>query len=167
MSTLKRIWRHYSTGRWHVRQRIPASTQRAVEQAVRDCERLHSGEIRVAIEATLPMPAILAGLSARERAVEVFSQLRIWDTEQRNGVLIYLLYADRAVEIVADRGVSGERVAQHEWDTVCRAMQAEFRAGHFEPGLLAGVQGVADVLARHTPGVRSGRNELPDAPILL
>jgi len=167
MSKLKRLWNHFSIGRWQLRRRFPASVLQAIETAVRDCERLHSGEIRFVVEAALPLAAIFAGLSSRQRALELFAQLRVWDTEHNNGVLIYVLFADRAVEIVADRGVSGERVAQREWDAVCRQMQSAFKAGQFEPGSVGGVRGIAEVLARHAPGARSGSNEQPDAPILL
>ncbi|MDB5987579.1 MAG: hypothetical protein JWR16_2632 [Nevskia sp.] len=167
MSKLKRWWNHFSIGRWQLRRRFPAPVLQAIEQAVRDCETLHSGEIRFVVEAALPLDAIFAGLGPRQRAIELFAQLRVWDTEHNNGVLIYVLFADRAVEIVADRGVSGEHVAAREWDDVCRQMEVAFKAGQFEQGAVAGVHGIADVLARHAPGVRSGSNEQPDAPILL
>jgi uncharacterized membrane protein len=167
MSKLARVWKHFSLGRWQLQRRFPAPVLQAIERAVRDCERRHSGEIRFVVEAALPLAAIFAGQTPRQRAIELFSQLRVWDTEHNNGVLIYVLFADRAVEIVADRGVGGEHVAQREWDEVCQRMETAFGAGQFEQGAVAGVHGVADVLARHAPGARSGSNEQPDAPLLL
>jgi len=162
-----RMLRHLMTGRARLRGCFPSSALDAIEAAVRECESLHSGEIRFAIEAALHLPALLRGATPRARAVEVFSQLRVWDTEHNNGVLIYVLLADRAVEIVADRGVAGGRVPQAEWDAVCRLVSQRFAAGEFEQGAVAGIKAVAEVLARYPAGPRNGSNELPDAPVLL
>ena len=167
MATLGRTLRHLSTGRALLQRRFPAHTLKAIEQAIRDCESRHAGEIRFAVEARLHGRATLAGHTPRARAIEVFSQLRVWDTEHNNGVLIYVLLADHAVEIVADRGVAGGRVPQAEWDTVCRLIERHFAAGDFEQGAVAGVRAVAELLGRHPAGPRNGRNELPDTPVLL
>jgi uncharacterized membrane protein len=133
-------------------------------------ERLHGGQIVVAVEAALPWSYLKRGASARERAVMQFSKLRVWDTENNNGVLLYLLLADRDVEIVADRGIAS-RVEPAAWEGLCRRMEAAFRAGRFEQGVSEGVQGIAELLARHfpraaAPGAEQG-NELPDAPVRL
>nr|WP_248679739.1 TPM domain-containing protein [Sinimarinibacterium sp. CAU 1509] len=138
-----------------------------IEAGVKACEQRHAGEIRVAVEAALPLDALLQRRSARERALDVFSQLRVWDTEHNNGVLIYVLLADRDVEIVADRGVAGGRVAASEWEACCRVIEAHFRDGHYADGMIAGVEAVAAVLARHPPDAADVGNELPDAPALL
>jgi uncharacterized membrane protein len=106
------------------------------------------------------------GVSARERAVEVFANLRVWDTEENNGVLIYLLLADRDVEIVADRGIHA-RVGAEGWEIICRAMETQFRAGHFEQGVLDGIAQVSAQLTRHFPGPDRRGDELPDKPVLL
>ena len=108
----------------------------------------------------------MVGQTARERAIEVFSQLRVWDTEQNNGVLIYLLLADRDVEIVADRGVHA-RLGQAVWEEVCREMEAAFRQGRFEEGAVGGIRSVGMHLARHYPQAGSKTNEMPDRPILM
>jgi uncharacterized membrane protein len=105
-------------------------------------------------------------MNARERALEVFGQLRVWDTERNNGVLIYLLMADRDVEIVADRGLNG-LVQAAEWETVCQAMEADFRRGAYEAGVRQGVKAIGELLARHFPPPANNRNELPDRPTLL
>jgi len=137
-----------------------------VERAIRQVEALHAGEIRFAVETSLELPALWRGVTPRDSALEAFSRLRVWDTAHDNGVLIYVLFADRAVEIVADRAIAA-RVSQAEWDAVCREMEDHFRAGHFGPGAVAGVEGVGRLLARHFPRARGDRNELPDRPVLL
>jgi len=149
------------------RRAFPRATLAAVERAVAAQERRHRGELRVVIEGGLPLRSLLAGQSAHERAVELFSRLRVWDTEDNAGVLIYLLLADRRVEIVADRGIHA-RVGAVAWETICGAMQREFAAGRYEEGMTTGLQAVSDLLARHFP-LKSGANpdELPNAPVVL
>jgi uncharacterized membrane protein len=150
-----------------VQRYFPQAALDAIAQAVKDCEHSHPGEIRFVIEAALHPAAVWHGLTPRQRAVEVFAQQRVWDTEHRNGVLIYLLLADRAVEIVADRFVARGRVPQAEWDAACRQIEAHFRAGRFEAGAVAGVQAVAQILAQYPPGPADVGNEMPDAPLIL
>ena len=163
---IKRIMRHLSTGRATVRHAFPLRTLDAIERAIRAAETLHDGQIRFAVEAALDLTPLLAGQTARERAVEVFSRLRVWDTEHNNGVLIYLLLADRDVEIVADRGIHA-RLGAETWEAICREMEAAFRDGQFEAGVLAGIRAVGEHLAHHFPA-RSGKsNEMPDRPVVL
>jgi uncharacterized membrane protein len=161
-----RSLKHLFTGRGAVRRAFPESTLDAVERAIRDAEATHSGQIRVVIEASLDGPRLWAKQTAQERAVEVFSLMRVWDTEHNNGVLIYLLMADRDVEIIADRGIHAKTGAQ-AWEAVCREMEHNFRDGRFEAGALAGVRAVGEHLARHFPGGRTPANELPDRPVVL
>lgn len=167
MPDLKRLWRHLSTGSLAVSRHFPASTLNAVTAAVRACESRHAGEIRFAVEAALGPAAVWSGVTPRERAIEVFSQLRVWDTADNNGVLIYVLIADRAVEIVADRAVAGGRVGQEEWRAACARVEQQFRAGRFTEGAVAGVEAVADVLGRYPPGKPDVGNEMPDEPVIL
>jgi uncharacterized membrane protein len=162
----RRIFRHLAMPSWRVRQCFPKSAMRAIERAIRESERNHHGQIRFAVEAALDTGRLLRGLSARERAIELFSRLRVWDTEHNNGVLLYLLLADRDVEIVADRGIHA-RVGAEEWEHICREMEAQFRASRFEDGALAGIRAVNELLARHFPGPGSKADNLPDAPIVL
>ncbi|MDP2761464.1 MAG: TPM domain-containing protein [Sideroxyarcus sp.] len=162
----KRIMRHLSTGRATVRRVSPSHTLDAIERAIRATEALHDGQIRFAVEASLELAPLLAGQTAQQRAVEVFSTLRVWDTEHNNGVLIYLLLADRDVEIVADRGVHA-KVGQTVWEEVCQEMETAFRQGKFEEGVIAGIHSVGAHLARHYPQVGTKINELPDRPVLL
>lgn len=163
---LQRIMRHLSTGRATVRRVFPRQTLDAIEHAIRDAEALHDGQIRFAVEAALELSPLLAGHTARQRAIEVFSQLRVWDTEHNNGVLIYLLLADRDVEIVADRGIH-VRLGTDVWKSICQDMEAAFRAGKFEAGVSSGIQAVGEQLARHFPAGHEKHNEMPDHPVLL
>ncbi|MEO8039890.1 MAG: TPM domain-containing protein [Betaproteobacteria bacterium] len=158
--------RHLFTGHGAVRRAFPDATLDAIERTIRETEAAHSGQIRVVIEASLDGPRLWADETARERAVEVFSLMRVWDTEHNNGVLIYLLMADRDVEIIADRGIHAKCGAD-AWEAVCREMEQHFRAGTFEAGALAGVRAIGDHLTRHFPGRGAQGNEMPDRPVVL
>jgi uncharacterized membrane protein len=159
--------RHLFLDHLTLRRAFPRTTLAAIERAVAEQEKRHRGELRVAIEGGLPMQVLAAGRTARERALEHFARLRVWDTEDNAGVLIYLLLADRRVEIVADRGIHA-LVGDTAWETICGAMQQEFAAGRFEAGVLGGLSSVSDLLQQHFPA-RPGdkRNELPDAPLIV
>jgi uncharacterized membrane protein len=138
-----------------------------VELASRQAESGHEGEIRFAVEASLNTLPLLRGQSARERGLEVFSQLRVWDTEHNNGVLIYLLLADRDVEIIADRGIH-RRAGDEKWEAICREMEAAFREGQFEAGVIAGIHAVGNQLREYFSVKRESRaNELSDSPVIL
>ena len=149
-----------------VRRAFPGESLAAIDRAVKASEATHRGEIRFAVEGALDIGPLFGGQSARERAIDVFSQLRIWDTEKNNGVLIYLLLADRDVEIVADRGIDA-KVGPQEWERICRAMETVFRQGDFEGGVILGIREVTRHLAAHFPPGGGDRNELPDKPVVL
>ena len=162
-----RILRHLFTGRLAVRRIFPISSLAAIEQAIKQSEISHEGEVRFAVEAALNTLPLLRDQSARDRAVEVFSHLRVWDTEHNNGVLIYLLLADRDVEIIADRGIN-VRVGSEEWERICREMEIAFRQGRFESGVIAGISAVGSHLQKHFLTEREGgENELSDTPVIL
>ncbi len=161
-----RIARHFWIGRPEVRRLFPEASLDRITQAIAAAEAGHHGEIRFAVEASLDWGHLRHGVTARERAVEVFSQLRVWDTEANNGVLIYLLLADRDVEIIADRGLHA-KVGAEGWEAICQSMEAEFRLGHFESGVLEGIRAVNAYLASHFPRSGPDVNELPDRPVLL
>ncbi|MEO8628853.1 MAG: TPM domain-containing protein [Betaproteobacteria bacterium] len=160
-----RLLRHVFTTLSSVRRAFPATSLDAIETAIRTTEATHQGQIRFAVEHALDVPQLVAELPARERAIEVFSQLRVWDTERNNGVLIYLLFADRDVEIVADRGIHAKVGAG--WEDICRAMEQRFRNGEFEQGVIDGIRAVSAHLSHHFPSQKPGLNELPDRPVLL
>jgi len=161
-----RILRHLFMPPWRVRLALPARTLRVIESAIRGAESTHAGEIRFAVESALPLFPLLSGQTAGARALEVFSHLRVWDTEHNNGVLIYLLLADHDVEIVADRGVHA-RVGGEGWEKICREMETSFREGKFEQGVLHGIRAVSAHLVRHYPAQGKNRNELDDKPVVL
>jgi uncharacterized membrane protein len=161
-----RLLRHLLTPLWLLRLRYPAAVLAQIQQRISAFERTHSGELRFAVEHALEPGDLLQGLTPRERALEVFSLLRVWDTEHNNGVLIYVLHAEHAVEIVTDRGLA-RCVPQADWDALCRRVESDFRAGHHAAGALAAVEGAAQLLVQHFPSVGAGRNELPDQPLLL
>ncbi|MDA8162456.1 MAG: TPM domain-containing protein [Desulfobacteraceae bacterium] len=163
---ISRVIRHLFTPVWVARRYFPARSLKAIEEEIRLAEAAHSGQIRFAVEAALDIHSLLMGKSARERAIEVFSLLRIWDTEHNNGVLIYLLLADHRVEVVADRGVHGH-VGASGWEEVCRKMEDAFRQGDFERGAIEGIRSVAAHLTRHFPASGAGGNELPDQPVII
>ncbi|HSQ15733.1 MAG TPA: TPM domain-containing protein [Candidatus Binatia bacterium] len=152
--------------RWMADRAFPRDTLMAIEKVIKASEATHRGEIRFVVEGALDIAPLFRGQSARERAIDVFSQLRIWDTEANNGVLIYLLLADRDVEIVADRGIDA-KVGPRQWEGICREMEAAFRQADFEGGVVRGIREVTRHLAEHFPAVGDDRNELPDKPVLF
>lgn len=162
-----RIMRHLLTGQLAVRRRFPAASLTVIEQAIKQSEMTHGGEIFFAVEAALNTASLLRNQTARERAIEVFSQQRIWDTEYNNGVLIYLLLADRDVEIIADRGIHS-KVSSKEWEDICRAMESAFRQQQFEAGVIQGINTVSSYLRKYfPPAPENARNELADKPVVL
>jgi uncharacterized membrane protein len=167
---LSRLFRHTVASHWRTRLKFPARTLDAIEQAIGRVEAVHSGEIRFAVETSLTPLHVFNEVEPRVRALEVFSHLRVWDTEGNNGVLIYVEMADRSVEIVADRGFDG-RVSAAEWQAVCRMMEGHYRAGDFQNGSIAGVDAIGTLLARHFPAAdprpAKAHNQLPDRPTLL
>lgn len=163
---IKRILKHLSASHAAMRGAFPRATLHRIEHTIAEVEQTHAGQIRFVVENALALKPLLAGQSARERAIEVFSRLRIWDTEHNNGVLIYLLLADRDVEIVADRGVHA-RLGQATWEAVCGEMETAFRQGKFEEGAIAGIRDVGAHLAHHYPHAGTKTNELPDKPVLI
>jgi len=145
---------------------FPTRTMRVIESAIHECEATHAGEIRFVVEHGLHVYALLRRQSARDRALEVFSHMRMWDTQHNNGVLIYLLLADHDVEIVADRGVHA-RVGGEGWEKICREMEASFREGKFEQGVLHGIRNVGNHLVKHYPASGRAKNEIDDSPVVL
>ena len=162
----RRWLRHELTGTSALNKVLSPEAMKRLGAVIAAGEKRHSGEIRLVIEASLDLPLLRNGISARERAVSVFSNLRIWDTEANNGVLIYLLLADHDVEIVADRGIN-EIVGAVGWEGICHAMEQAFRLGRFEEGLQEGIEEVAEHLEANFPCNGENTNELPDEPLIL
>jgi uncharacterized membrane protein len=163
---LKRVFRHLlAQGRG--RRCFPPRVLEAIQRAIAEGERRHRGQVCFILEAALPLGALLRDVSPRARAHELFARFGVWDTEHNCGVLLYVLLPDRAIEIVADRGIS-KRVTQPEWEAIGERMRQAFAAGQYERGAVEGVQAVSELLARNFPADGAPRsNELPDRPVVL
>jgi uncharacterized membrane protein len=167
-SRLGRFFRHRLWDEADVRRVLPAAALARLSARVTESELRHGGEIRLCVEASLPISYLWRGLSARQRALALFGKLRVWDTEHNNGVLIYLLLAERAIEIVADRGLS-RRVSAAQWQPIVEGLRQSLRDGQFEQGLNDAIRAVEALLAEHFPSQAGTppRNELPDAVVVL
>jgi uncharacterized membrane protein len=163
---IKRITKHLVAHRWRERLIFTPKVLARIEAAIKAGEATHSGQVRFVVEGALDGKPLFRNQPARERALDIFSQLRIWDTEHNNGVLIYLLLADRDIEIVADRGIDS-KVGKAGWEKICAGLEKEFRAGLFEHGVIKGIQEVSKLMAQYFPKQPGGSNELPDAPVVL
>jgi uncharacterized membrane protein len=149
------------------RRLFPNAALDAIQKAIAAGEQLHQDQVCFAIEGALPLVEVMRGRTSRQRAHEVFAHLRVWDTQNNSGVLIYLLVADHAIEIVADRGIA-TRVADADWLAICASMRERFLANDFVQGAIDGVNAVSAILAQHFPANGTPvANELPDRPILL
>jgi uncharacterized membrane protein len=160
-----RVLRHLVTSQLSVRRAFRAETLETIERTIREAEATHQGEIVFVIEGALDMRSLLRGQAARERALEWFARLRVWDTEKNNGVLIYVLLADRRVEVLADRGIH-LRAGALAWKSTCAEMETAFRRGEYREGAVGGIHSVARHLARHFGSTGRRSNELPDEPII-
>ena len=163
---IKRIGKHLIEHHWRARRVFPKEALAVIEQAIKAGEATHSGQVRFVVEGALDGKPLFTDQSARSRALDIFSHLRIWDTAHNNGVLIYLLLADRNVEIVADRGIDA-KVGPAGWEKICKLMEADFSAGNFSGGVIRGIQAVSRELATYFPRHGANPNELPDAPVVL
>ncbi len=161
-----RILKHLFTPDWAAFRVFPGTTLKRIERAIGESEKSHRAELRFAVEAGLALTPLLKGVTPRARAHEVFANLRVWDTEHNSGVLIYVQLVDRRIEIVADRGISA-RVAQGEWDAICRGLERAFRERRYEQGALEAIAQATQLLQRHFPPRAGNPNELPDRPALL
>lgn len=163
---LSRVLKHLLLPDWFVQRVLARADLASIGAAVTACETSHRGELRFVVEGALPLSALWRDLSPRERAVDLFSQLRVWDTNENSGILIYVQLVDHRVEILADRGIAA-RVPQAEWDAICRAMEASFRRGEWRQGALQAVTRAGELLARHFPAGENNPNELPDQPLVI
>lgn len=147
-------------------RRFPRRTLDAIDAAIGESERSHRAEIRCAIESALSIGHLLRGTSCRQRAGEVFSNLQVWDTVANNGVLVYVLIAERDIEIVADRGFDG-RVSAAEWQAICERLEGKLHAGHYEDGMLTAIAEIGELCMQHFPPDGADRDELPNRPVIL
>ena len=167
MNRWLRLFKHRWLDETDTARALDTAALQRLEARVAASERRHSGEIRLCVEAGLPLSYLWRGATARERALAMFGKLRVWDTAANNGVLIYLLLAEHAIEIVADRGLNAH-VSHAQWQSIVHGMREAFRAGRFEDGLNAAVDAVDALLARHFPLAEgeANPNELPNRPIV-
>ena len=163
---LVRFLRHVAVPHWLVRRSLSAADVLKIQKAIRESETHHLAELAFVVEGGLPLAHLFAPKPARTRAEELFASLRVWDTEHNSGVLVYVQLVDHRIEIVADRGIAA-RVAQSEWDALCRAMERRFRDGDYLGGALEAIEGATRLLERHFPPRGANPNELPDKPVVL
>ena len=163
---IQRLLRHLATTGGAVRRAFPPRTLDAIEQAIRAGESQHGGQLRFVVEGALDGSPLWRDQSPRERALDLFAHMGVWDTAHNSGVLIYVLLADRAVEVVADRGIHACCGADM-WSGVCQRMEAQFAQGHFEAGSMEGIAAVSHLLMQHFPRDAGDGNELPDRPVLF
>ena len=163
---IKRLFRHLLSPPWLMRRVFSAAVMQRIEDAVKQSERRHRGELRVIVEAVLHPVPLLRGQSPRARARAIFAQLGVWDTAENSGVLLYINWADRDIEIVADRGISA-RVTQAQWEVICQSIEQAFRAGDFEAGVMEGIRQITALLVQHFPAAGDNPDELGNRPVLL
>lgn len=167
---IARVCRHLFSMPWLLTRQFPPAVLQRIELAIKQSEARHGGEIRFVVEADLHPWHVLKGKQPRHRAIELFSQLGIWDTEHNNGVLVYLLLADHDVEIVADRGIH-QQVGSAKWEAICKAMETAFRRREFEAGVLLGLHQIGGLLLQYYPEdgqeAATSKNELPDAVLVI
>ena len=167
MTRMQRLWANLCDGWFQLPRRFPVGVLDEMAEAISVGEHSHLGEVRFAIESRLAPLAVLSGLDAPARAQQVFTQLRVWDTEHNCGVLLYVLMAEHRIEIVADRGIA-HRVTAEAWSAVCARMQQHFGIQEWRQGALQGIAETHDLLSRHFPSHGKHRaDELPDRPVLL
>jgi len=163
---MARLLRHLALPGWVVRKHFPEAMLTRVEQSIRTSETGHRGEIGIAIEGGLDLFQLWRSVSPRQRALDAFASLGIWDTEENTGVLIYVQYADRAVEIVADRGIA-RHVPQAQWDGICRALEARFATRDYAAGFEVAIAAIGELIAQHFPKGENNPDELPNRPVIL
>jgi len=166
VSKFPRILRHLTRTRFSGRKGFPCDALRAIQQTIEFGEAEHRAEMRLIVEAALPFSDTLSGMSARDRAHELFSQYRIWDTEENSGILIYINLADHQVEIIADRGVA-RLISREQWQTVCAMMTAGFGEGTYQHGVINGLQYLNDLLQKYLPENQPQPDQLPNQPLIL
>jgi uncharacterized membrane protein len=163
---IRRGLRHALSTRTEAARAFPPATLDAITRAITAGEQTHRGEVRVIVEKSLPFSAIRAGLTNRQRALALFADHGVWDTDEHCGVLVYINLADRKVDIVADRGIA-RKIAAPEWQAICDTMTQGFAQGRYEEATLAALERINALLARHFPADGPRPNELPDHPLML
>lgn len=160
-----RLWRHWVHPRLRVKHHFPTLALRQLTEQVQLSEQQHNGQVKFVIESNLSTADICHAVTARQRAQYWFAHLGVWDTTQRNGILVYVLFADRCVEIIADRGINA-CVPVEKWQQICQHIIDAFQQGQYLPGLTQGLNELTVLLAQYFPRQPETLNELPDDVIL-
>ena len=163
---IKRAWRHLTSSSGEAKRAFPETTLSAISEAITAGEQTHRGELRLIVEKGLPFDEAWDGVSNRQRALALFADYGVWDTEDNCGVLIYINLAEHKVDIVADRGID-RKIDSATWQAVCRTMTDGFRQGKYHEAALAAIEQVNGLLREHFPANGARPNELPDRPIML
>lgn len=166
MVNITRLIKHLLLPDWLVRVRFKKMQLQQIAEAITASEKLHDGEIRFAVEASLPLSYLLKNRITRDRALDVFSRLRIWDTEYNNGVLIYFLLADKDFEIIVDRGLYA-KFDPKVWQAIAQSMEQHCKGGDFTGAVLVGILTVTQLQIQHYPNSGKTANELSDAPVIV
>jgi uncharacterized membrane protein len=166
MHFLKRFFRHVLMSPLQVRRAFPQKTLDQIERAVGISEASHRGQVRFVVEAELTTWQLWADVSARQRAIDVFSGLRVWDTSENNGVLVYVLLADRKVEIIADRGIH-KHVGAERWQAICKELEHFYRKGDFAAGSITAIEKITVELTHYFPSDGVQVNEQPNQPVVM
>ena len=164
----KRLWQHWLHPWQRVERYFPTAGLKKVSEQIAQSENQHHGEIRFVVESRLATAAVLQGLDTRTRAWQWFGELSVWNTEYNTGVLVYISFADRAVEIVVDRGISAQ-VPDESWTVVCQHILTKFQQQQFVAGLELGLQEVNQILIQYFPNQHPDHediNELPNDVVL-
>jgi uncharacterized membrane protein len=163
---IKRLFQHLLFPDRKLQHAFPADSRTSIEAAITQSEQQHAGELRFVVEASLDLKSLLQNKTAQTRALEVFSELHVWDTENNNGVLIYLLLAEKSVEIIADRGIA-KKVSQLEWEDICHQMESAFAKQAYLNGTLEAINSISIILQKYFPKTHPSTNELCDKPVFL
>lgn len=163
---MARFLKHVFTPRWRVSSYFSKADLKQIQEEIAASEKKHRAELCFAVEASLEPLMVLKNVTGRDRAIQVFSDLGVWDTEENNGVLLYLLLADRDMEIVADRGIN-KLEGNQTWEGICQEMEQRFREKQYKEGIIHGVQRITAILARHFPYREGDENELSNKPVVL
>lgn len=166
-SKWRRWWQHRLHPRWRVARYLPTAALARISAAIGRSEQQHCGQIRFVIESGWHSGAVLQGIDARRRAWQWFGELGVWDTEHNCGVLVYVSFADRQVEIVADRGIAA-RVEHARWQGVCDGITDAFGQQNHVIGLKQGLEQITAILKAYFPRCPDSvhRNELPNEVVL-
>jgi TPM domain len=166
MVMLRRLTLNVFSGWFRLHRWFPANTMKSIRDEIARGERHHAGEICFAVESRFSFWSVLMGLNPHVRTREIFSSMRVWDTQDNSGVLIYLQLAERHIEILADRGIAS-RVPSETWQQICEQTIMELRQLQPEVAVLHCIEGIHILLAQYFPADENNPKEISDEPVIL